>query len=208
MTHKPLASYYGRRDIARMRVATPLAALALVLCGCQSPDSAWQQAYNEKRALALQNGQEPARPPVEMAPRPQQARSEPQMASGGPVYVPVPVVIDTTPTAPPQPAAIQPIIVTGAGGGTTIATQVGGSTIVSQMGAGRSGTTMATQVGDTTVVSRFGGAGSGTTMATQVGDTTVVSQFGGNSGIFRPPPVPIYTGNPTPTVYTMPAWQP
>ena len=67
---------------------------------------------------------------------------------------------------------------------------------------------MATQVGDTTVVSRFGGAGSGTTMATQVGDTTVVSQFGGNSGIYRPPPVPIYTGNPTPTVYTMPIQQP
>lgn len=208
MTHKPLASYYGRRDIARMRVATPLSALALVLCGCQSPDSAWQQAHNEKRALALQNGQEPARPPVHMAPRPQQARSEPQMVSGGPVYVPVPVVIDTTPTAPPQPAAVQPIIVTGAGSGTTIATQVGGSTIVSQMGAGRSGTTMATQVGETTVVSRFGGAGSGTTMATQVGDTTVVSQFGGNNGIYTPPPIPINTGNQIPTVYTMPVQQP
>ena len=181
--------------------------ITLALCGCQSPDAAWQQAYNEKRALALQNGQEPARQPVQMAPRPQMARSEPQMASGGPVYVPVPVVIDTAPTAPPQPAAIQPIIVTGAGGGTTIATQVGGSTIVSQMGAGRSGTTMATQVGYTTVISRFGGAGSGTTMATKVGDTTVVSQFGGNSGIYRPPPVPIYTGNPTPTVYTMPIQQ-
>jgi hypothetical protein len=105
------------------------------------------------------------------------ARSEPQMASGGPVYVPVPVVIDGTPTAPPQPAAIQPIIVTGAGGGTTIATQVGGTTVVSEVGGGRSGWTTATQVGDTTVVSRFGGAGSGTTMATQVGDTTVVSQI-------------------------------
>jgi hypothetical protein len=190
-----------------MRPAAALVALALALCGCQSPDAAWQQAYNEKRALALQNGQEPARQPVQMAPRPQQARSEPQMVSGG-VYVPVPVVIDTTPAAPPQPAAIQPIIVTGAGGGTTIATQVGGSTIVSQVGGGRSGWTTATQVGDTTVVSRFGGAGSGTTMATKVGDTTVVSQFGGNSGIYRPPPVPIYTGNQTPTVYTMPAWQP
>ena len=44
MTHKPLASYYGRRDIALMRVATPLAALALALCGCQSPDVAWQKA--------------------------------------------------------------------------------------------------------------------------------------------------------------------
>ena len=182
--------------------------IALALCGCQSREAAWQQAYNEKRALALQNGQEPARQPVEMAPRPQQARSEPQMVSGGPVYVPVPVMIDTTPTAPPQPAAVQPIIVTGAGGGTTIATQVGGSTIVSQMGAGRSGTTMATQVGDTTVVSRFGGAGSGTTMATKVGDTTVVSQFGGNGGLYLPPAPPIYTGNPTPTVYTMPVWQP
>ena len=92
MTHKPLASYYGRRNIIRMRVAIPLAALALAPCGCQSPDAAWQQAYNEKRALALQNGQEPARQPVYMAPRPQMARSEPQMASGSPVYVPVPVV--------------------------------------------------------------------------------------------------------------------
>ena len=100
--------------------------IALALCGCKTRDQAWQQAYNEKRALALQNGQEPARQPVEMAPKPQMARSEPQMVSGGPVYVPVPVVIDSTPTAPPQPAAIQPIIVTGAGGGTTIATQVGG----------------------------------------------------------------------------------
>ena len=208
MTHKPLASYYGRRNIIRMRVAIPLAALALAPCGCQSPDAAWQQAYNEKRALALQNGQEPARQPVYMAPRPQMARSEPQMASGSPVYVPVPVVIDSTPIAPPQPAAIQPIIVTGAGGGTTIATQVGGSTIVSQMGGGRSGTTMATQVGDTTVVSRFGGAGSGTTMATKVGDTTIVSQFGGNSGLYLPPAPPIYTGHPTPTVYTMPVSQP
>jgi hypothetical protein len=182
--------------------------ITLALCGCQSPDAAWQQAYNEKRALALQNGQEPARQPVQMAPRPQMARSEPQMASGGPVYVPVPVVIDGTPTAPPQPAAIQPIIVTGAGGGTTIATQVGGTTVVSEVGGGRSGWTTATQVGDTTVVSRFGGAGSGTTMATQVGDTTVVSQIGGNRGLYLPPAPPIYTGNPTPTVYTMPVWQP
>ena len=49
---------------------------------------------------------------------------------------------------------------------------------------------------------------SGTTMATQVGGTTVVSQFGGNSGIYVPPPIPINTGNQTPTVYTMPIQQP
>ena len=52
------------------------------------------------------------------------------------------------------------------------------------------------------------GPGSGTTVATQVGGTTVVSQFGG----YRPPiytaPVPIYTGNQTPVVYTMPIQQP
>ena len=182
--------------------------IALALCGCQTRDQAWQQAYNEKRALALQNGQEPARQPVEMAPKPQMARSEPQMVSGGPVYVPVPVVIDSTPTAPPQPAAAQPIIVTGAGGGTAIATQVGGSTIVSQMGAGRSGTTIVTESDFGTVVSRFGGAGSGTTIATQSSYGTVVSQFGGNGGLYLPPAPPIYTGNPTPTVYTMPVWQP
>ena len=208
MTHKPLADHYGRRKIIRMKAAAALVALAFALCGCQSPDAAWQKAYNEKRTTALQSGQEPARRPVPMAPKPQFARNEPQVMAGGPVFVPVPVVMDTTPAAPPQPAAIQPIIVTGAGGGTTIATQVGGSTIVSQVGGGRSGWTTATQVGGTTVVSRFGGAGSGTTMATQVGDTTVVSQFGGNSGIYTPPPVPIYTGNPTPTVYSMPVWQP
>jgi hypothetical protein len=51
------------------------------------------------------------------------------------------------------------------------------------------------------------GQGGGTTLATQVGGTTVVSQFGG----YRPPiytaPVPIYTGNQTPAVYTMPIQQ-
>lgn len=143
-----------------------------------------------------------------MAPKPRLTRSEPQAVSGGPVFIPVPSMMDATPTAPPQPAAIQPIIVTGAGGGTAIVSQVGGTTIVSETGGGRSGTTMATQVGDTTVVSRFGGAGSGTTMATQVGDTTVVSQFGGNSGIVPPRMDPINTGNRTPTVYTMPIQQP
>jgi hypothetical protein len=50
--------------------------------------------------------------------------------------------------------------------------------------------------------------GSGTTMATQVGATTVVSQFGGDSGLYIPPPIPINTGNQTPTVYTMPIQQP
>jgi hypothetical protein len=208
MTQTPIDNRRRMAQISPMRTLPLVVLAALALTGCMSRDSAWEKAYNEKRALALQNGQEPARQPVYMAPKPQMARSEPQMVSGGPVYVPVPVVIDTAPTAPPQPAAVQPIIVTGAGGGTTIATQVGGSTIVSQMGAGRSGTTMATQVGDTTVISRFGGAGSGTTMATKVGDTTVVSQFGGNGGLYLRPAPPIYTGNQTPTVYTMPVWQP
>ena len=208
MTRLPIDNHRRMTQISPMRTLPLVVRAALALTGCMSRDSAWEKAHNEKRALALQNGQEPARQPVQMAPRPQMARSEPQMASGSPVYVPVPVVIDSTPIAPPQPAAIQPIIVTGAGGGTTIATQVGGSTIVSQMGGGRSGTTMATQVGDTTVVSRFGGAGSGTTMATKVGDTTIVSQFGGISGLYLPPAPPIYTGHPTPTVYTMPVSQP
>ena len=207
MTQTPIDNRRRMAHISPMRTL-PLVLLAcLALAGCQSREAAWQQAYNEKRALALQNGQEPARQPVQMAPRPQMARSEPQMVSGGPVYVPVPVVIDSTPTAP-QPAAVQPIIVTGAGGGTTIATQVGGTTVVSEVGGGRSGWTTATQVGGTTVVSRFGGAGSGTTMATQVGDTTVVSQIGGNRGLYLPPAPPIYTGNQTPTVYTMPVSQP
>jgi hypothetical protein len=51
------------------------------------------------------------------------------------------------------------------------------------------------------------GQNAGTTIATQTDYGTVVSQFGG----CRPPiytaPVPIYTGNQTPTVYTMPIQQ-
>jgi hypothetical protein len=51
------------------------------------------------------------------------------------------------------------------------------------------------------------GQNAGTTIATQTDYGTVVSQFGG----YRPPiytaPVPIYTGNQTPTVYTMPIQQ-
>jgi hypothetical protein len=208
MTQTPIDKRRRMAQISPMRTLPLVVLAALALTGCMSRDSAWEKAYNEKRALALQNGQEPARQPVQMAPRPQMARSEPQMVSGGPVYVPVPVVIDTAPTAPPQPAAIQPIIVTGAGGGTAIATQVGGSTIVSQMGAGRSGTTIVTESDFGTVVSRFGGAGSGTTIATQSSYGTVVSQIGGNRGLYLPPAPPIYTGNQTPTVYTMPVSQP
>ena len=51
------------------------------------------------------------------------------------------------------------------------------------------------------------GQNAGTTIAAQTDYGTVVSQFGG----YRPPiytaPVPIYTGNQTPTVYTMPIQQ-
>lgn len=53
-----------------------------------------------------------------------------------------------------------------------------------------------------------GGGGSGVTMASQVGGTTIVSQFGGYRPPIYNPPVPIYTGNTTPMVYTMPIQQP
>ena len=52
------------------------------------------------------------------------------------------------------------------------------------------------------------GPNSGTTVATQVGSTTVVSQFGGYRPPVYAPPVPIYTGNQTPMVYTIPIQQP
>jgi hypothetical protein len=136
----------------------PLVLLAAVaLGGCQSREVAWQKAYNEKRTLALQNGQEPARQPVRMAPKPRLAQDNPpMMVSGGPpIIMPVPIIVETAP--PPQPSAPQPIIFTGGGSGTTIAQQVGNSTIVSQFGGWNSGTTIATQTGDTTIVSQFGG---------------------------------------------------
>lgn len=101
MTQTPIDNPRRMAQISPMRTLPLVVLAAFALAGCQSRDAAWQQAYNEKRALALQNGQEPARPPVHVAPRLQQARSEPQMVSGGPVYVPVPVVIDSAPTARP-----------------------------------------------------------------------------------------------------------
>ena len=52
------------------------------------------------------------------------------------------------------------------------------------------------------------GPGDGTTIATQSSAGTVVTKIGGDSGIYIPPPTPINTGNQTPTVYTMPVWQP
>lgn len=52
------------------------------------------------------------------------------------------------------------------------------------------------------------GPGDGTTIATQSSYGTVVTKFGGDSGIYTPPPIPINTGNQTPTVYTMPIQQP
>ena len=52
------------------------------------------------------------------------------------------------------------------------------------------------------------GPDSGTTIATQSSAGTVVSQFGGDRGLYIPPPIPINTGNQSPTVYTMPIQQP
>jgi hypothetical protein len=52
------------------------------------------------------------------------------------------------------------------------------------------------------------GPDSGTTIATQSSAGTVVSKIGGDRGLYIPPPIPINTGNQTPTVYTMPVSQP
>jgi hypothetical protein len=52
------------------------------------------------------------------------------------------------------------------------------------------------------------GPDSGTTIATQSSAGTVVSKFGGDRGLYIPPPIPINTGNQSPTVYTMPIQQP
>jgi len=130
MTHKPLACHCGWREITRMKAAAALVALALALCGCQSPEVAWQKAYNEKRTTALQNGWIPAQRSTRMAPKPQFARNDPQMMAGGPVFVPVPVMVSAP---PPQPTAPQPIIVANTGGAavTTITPNAfGGSRIV------------------------------------------------------------------------------
>ena len=51
------------------------------------------------------------------------------------------------------------------------------------------------------------GQGTGATLATQTDYGTVVSSFGGNRPIYAPPAAPIYTGNRTPVVYTMPLQQ-
>ncbi len=133
---------------------------ALALGGCeQSRQAAWDKAYNEKRATALQNGWTPARAPRYMAPKPQFRQDTPPMvAGGGPTIIPVPVMIDPAPAPAPMPQpAPQPIIFTGGGGGTTIATRSGNSTIVSRIGGWNPGTTIATQSGGTTIVSQIGG---------------------------------------------------
>jgi hypothetical protein len=52
------------------------------------------------------------------------------------------------------------------------------------------------------------GPDSGTTIATQSSAGTVVTKIGGDRGLYIPPPIPINTGNQSPTVYTMPVWQP
>lgn len=169
----------------------------LALAGCeQSRQAAWDKAYNEKRATALQNGWTPAQRPRYMAPKPRFREDNPPMvAGGGPVIVPPPIIMEAAPApAPVQSRAPQPIIFTGGGRGTTIAQQVGDSTIVSQFGGWNPGTTIATQVGDSTVVSRFGGPDAGTTIATQYGDTAIISQFGGGppiGGYARPYCAPV-----------------
>lgn len=138
---------------------TFILAASLALCGCeQMREAQWQKAYNEKRATALRNGWEPARQPVYMAPKPRFARDQPQMVAGGPPVIMPPPIIVQAPAAPAQqPSAPQPIIFTGGGNGTTIATQSEYATVVSQFGGPNSGTTIATQSDYGTVVSRFGG---------------------------------------------------
>jgi hypothetical protein len=168
-----------------MRTIVLIALAAVTLTGCeQARQAQWQKAYNEKRATALQNGWTPARAPIyPAAPTQYRQPSEPVVA-GAPVIVSPPIIVEAAPApAPVQSRAPQPIIFTGGGSGTTIAQQVGNSTIVSQFGGVNRGTTIAQQVGDSTIVSQFGGPNRGTTIATQYGDTTIVSQFGG----YRPP---------------------
>lgn len=133
---------------------------AIALAGCeQSRQAAWNKAYNEKRTTALQNGWTPAQAPRYMAPKPRFREDNPPMvAGGGPTIIPVPVIMDPAPAPAPTPSrAPQPIIVTGGGRGTTIAQQVGDSTIVTQFGGWNRGTTIATQSGDSTIVTQFGG---------------------------------------------------
>jgi hypothetical protein len=139
---------------------TFILAASLALCGCeQMREAQWQKAYNEKRATALRNGWTPAQTPRYMAPKPRFREDTPRMmAGGGPVIIPVPMMSDPAPApAPMPPSAPQPIIFTGGGGGTTIATQSGNSTVVSRIGGWNPGTTIATQAGGTTVVSQIGG---------------------------------------------------
>lgn len=160
---------------------TGAVAALIFFSGCEQYRQAQQQkAYDEKRETALQNGWEPARREIPMAPRPRFAQDNPPMVSGGPpVILPMPIIVEAPPAPAPQPSAPQPVIFTGGGNGTTIAQQVGNSTIVSQFGGWNRGTTIAQQVGNSTIVSQFGGrGGSGTTIAQQVGDSTIVSQFG------------------------------
>lgn len=118
-------------QINPMRTLSLVFLASLVLAGCQSREAAWQQAYNEKRATALQNGWEPARPSIRMAPKPQFARNDPQTTGGGPVFMPVPVIMGA-PQAPP-PTASQAVIVANTGGApvsTITPNTFGGSTIV------------------------------------------------------------------------------
>jgi hypothetical protein len=129
----------------KLLTTTLAAAMVMAATGCESDNSAYEAA----RARNLERHKQPFKPTF-----------QPGLDMMG--IAPSTVVFNDAP-APAPAVAPQPVIVTGQGSGTTLATQVGG--------------------------------------------TTVVSQFGG----YRPPiytaPVPIYTGNQTATVYTMPIQQ-
>jgi hypothetical protein len=183
MTQFPIDNRHQRAEGGPMRTVVLIALAAVTLTGCeQARQAQWEKAYNEKRAAALANGQTPARAPIYPAAPPQYRQPSEPMVAGAPVIVPPPIIMEAAP-APVQSRAPQPIIFTGGGSGTTIAQQVGNSTIVSQFGGVNRGTTIAQQVGSSTIVSQFGGLNRGTKIAQQVGDTTIVSQFGG----YRPP---------------------
>jgi hypothetical protein len=182
MTQFPIDNRLQRAEAAAMRTIALIALAAVTLTGCeQARQAQWQKAYNEKRATALQNGWTPAQAPRYMAPKPQFRQDAPPMiAGGGPTMIPVPVIMEPAPApAPVQSRAPQPIIFMGGGSGTTIASQVGNSTVVSQFGGVNRGTTIATPVGNSTIVTQYGGVNRGTTIATQVGNSTIVSQIGG-----------------------------
>lgn len=90
---------------------TALAVLVMAVTGCESGESA------VKRLQAI------PRQPYKM-------KFQPGTDMMG--IAPSTVVFNEAPAPAPQPTAPTPVIVTPPGGGTTVATQVGNSTIVSQ----------------------------------------------------------------------------